>query len=104
MNANVSREWLNALSNSTIGAALAVSKELGCGFLEKVYENALAIELKSRGHHVCQQKAISVRYRSEIVGEYLADLLVEDCLVVELKAVQALQGIHRPQCLNYLRA
>ena len=104
MNADISQDSYNFLTRSVIGAAMAVSNEMGCGFLEKVYENALALELRSRGHDVAQQKAIAVRYRHEIVGEYLADLLVDGQLVVELKAVQTLNRIHCAQCLNYLRA
>jgi GxxExxY protein len=104
MNADIFRDSYNLLTKSVIGAAMSVSNEMGCGFLEKVYENALALELRSRGHDVEQQKAIAVRYRKEIVGEYLADLLVDGRLVVELKAVQTLNRIHSAQCLNYLRA
>jgi GxxExxY protein len=98
------RERLNALSGRVIGAAHRVSNALGCGFLEKVYENALAIELRRSGLAVAQQRQIIVRYRQEIVGEYLADLLVADRIVVELKASKALDPIHEAQCINYLRA
>ena len=104
MNADVSRESLNAVTEAVIGAGHTVSNGLGCGFLEKVYENAMVVELRAGGLHVVQQRAIDVRYRTEIVGQYVADLLVEDCLVVELKALQCLSPVHRAQCLNYLRA
>src|SRR5258706_2436138 len=98
------RGRLNILSARVIGAAQRVSTTLGCGFLEKVYENALAIELRRNGLAVDQQPGIIVRYRREIVGEYLADLLVENRIIVELKAVRALDSIHEAQCINYLRA
>jgi GxxExxY protein len=98
------REQLNLLSSQVIGAAQQVSSILGCGFLEKVYENALVVELRSRGVEVSQQSGIAVRYKREIVGEYFADLLVADQIIVELKAVKALDNIHEAQCMNYLRA
>ena len=98
------REQLNRLSAQVIGAAQRVSSVLGCGFLEKVYENALVVEVRSRGMAVQQQSGIAVRYHREIVGEYFADLLVEDRIIVELKAVRALDNIHEAQCMNYLRA
>jgi GxxExxY protein len=98
------RGQLNLLSSQVIGAAQQVSSILGCGFLEKVYENALVVELRSRGVEVSQQSGIAVRYKREIVGEYFADLLVADQIIVELKAVKALDNIHEAQCMNYLRA
>jgi len=91
-------------SNASKELGDTVSATLGCGFLEKVYENALAIELRRRGRSVCQQKAIDVRYGEEIVGEYVADLVVDERVVVELKAAACLDRIHSAQCLNYLRA
>ncbi len=92
------------LTEKIISAAFVVSNSLGCGFLEKVYENALAIELRRRGHEVEQQKAIEVRYRGELVGLYQADLVVDGEIIVELKAVRTLEPVHRAQCVNYLRA
>jgi GxxExxY protein len=92
------------ISEAVIGASFRVANVLGTGFLEKVYENALAIELRRRGRHVVQQKALEVRYEREIVGTYQADLVVDDTVVVELKAVTCLDRSHRAQCLNYLRA
>ena len=77
---------------------------MGCGFLEKVYENALAHELRKAGMHVTQQHPIKVRYDGVIVGEFVADLLIEQCVLVELKAVRMLDDIHKAQCLNYLKA
>jgi len=92
------------LTRAIVGAAFEVSNRLGCGFGEKVYENALLIELRLAGHQVEQQRPIEVRYRQEIVGLYQPDLVVDDAVVVELKALPSLQRAHRVQCLNYLRA
>jgi GxxExxY protein len=74
------------------------------GFLEKVYENALCIELRKAGLLAEQQKALQVRYDDQLVGEYVEDLLVERKVLVELKAVKALEDVHVAQCLNYLKA
>jgi GxxExxY protein len=93
-----------ALTERIIAAAFAVSNELGCGFLEKVYENALAIELRHEGHQVEQQAVRQVHYRGELVGIYQPDLIVDDDVVVELKATRSLEQVHRAQCMNYLRA
>jgi GxxExxY protein len=93
-----------ALSEQVIGAAYEVSNTLGCGYFEKVYENALALELRYRGHAVEQQREMPVYYREQLVGMYQADLVIDDQLVIELKAVHSLDPVHRAQCLNYLRA
>ena len=77
---------------------------LGFGFLEKVYENALVIALREMGLRVEQQFKIVVYFGGQIVGEYYADLVVEGCVIVELKAVQSLLEEHNAQLLNYLRA
>lgn len=77
---------------------------LGYGFLEKVYENALVIELRELGLKVEQQKPVSVFYRGILVGEYFADLAVNDVVVVELKSVEALSPAHEAQLINYLKA
>jgi GxxExxY protein len=95
---------LNPLSKRVIGCALTVSNGLGSGFLEKVYENALAHELRKAAVAVEQQRGITVTYDGITVGEYFADLLVEGVVLVELKTVRALEDAHRAQCLNYLRA
>jgi len=97
-------DMLNALSEWIIGCAFTVANRLGSGFLEKVYENALAHELRKAGLTVAQQQGVSVVYDDVIVGEYAADLLVEAAVVVELKAVRALDDVHQAQCMNYLRA
>ncbi|MBN8901066.1 MAG: GxxExxY protein, partial [Rhodospirillales bacterium] len=94
----------NNLSERIIGCSMTVSNALGVGFLEKVYENALAHELRKSGVRIAQQKDVSVRYDGVVVGIYTADLVVEETAIVELKAVRALDHVHRAQCLNYLRA
>ena len=104
MNADERRERLNELSEKIIGCAFKVANTLGSGFLEKVYENALAHELRKAGVAAEQQHGIVVTYDGVIVGEYAADLLVEGCLLVELKAVKAFDDVHLAQCLNYLKA
>ena len=77
---------------------------LGYGFLEKVYENALAIELQRRGLTVVLQKQIQVFYRGQVVGDYFADMVVADLIVVEIKAAKNLASQHEAQLLNYLKA
>jgi GxxExxY protein len=86
------------------GCVYEVFKHLGCGFLEKVYENALLEELKIQGLHVESQMPIKVLYKKEVVGEYIADIVVEDTVILELKAQQQLLKIHEAQLLNYLKA
>ena len=95
---------LNAITGRIIGCAYAVSNELGTGFLEKVYENALTHELRKAGLRAEQQQPIKVFYDGIIVGDYMADIVVEDCVVVELKAVRTFDNIHFAQCINYLKA
>ena len=95
---------LNALSNRTIGCALKVARTLGCGLLEKVYENALAHELRKASLTVTQQPGLTVTYDCVVVGEYFADLLVQDAILIDLKVARALADAHRAQCLTYLRA
>jgi GxxExxY protein len=92
------------ITEKIIGSAYTVANTLGSGFLEKVYENALAHELAKTGLHVVQQTAISVMYDGVIVGDYVADLLVENEILLELKAVKALDAVHMAQCMNYLKA
>jgi GxxExxY protein len=94
----------NEITEVVIGAAYKVSNTLGSGFLEKVYENALAIEIRKSSLQVVQQQPIHVKYEGAIVGEFVADLLVQDEILIELKAVRALDEIHLAQCLNYLKA
>lgn len=101
---NADERRLDEITDKIIGCAFVVSNILGAGFVEKVYENALAHELRVAGLSVAQQYAIAVRYKDIIVGDYVADLLVADEVVVELKAVRALDDIHAAQCMNYLKA
>ena len=81
-----------------------MSNALGVGFLEKVYENALADELRKAGLVVEQQFGIVVYYDGAVVGQYAVDLLVEGSVMLELKAIRALDGVHDAQCINYLAA
>jgi len=92
------------ITEKVIACAYTVSNELGVGFLEKVYENALFLELVKQGLRVEKQKSILVTYRGEIVGEYVADLIVGDCVIIELKSVKTLDRIHQAQLLNSLKA
>jgi GxxExxY protein len=95
---------IDQLTRTVIGAVYRVSNTLGIGFLEKVYENALAIELRNSGLAVEQQFPLRVFYCGVPVGEFSTDLLIEGCLVVELKAARTLEEVHSAQCMNYLRA
>ena len=98
-------DWgrINHISERIIGCAFAVSNGLGSGFLEKVYENALAHELRKAGLSVVQQHAMVAKYDGVIVGEYVADLLVESLVLVELKHARSIDDVHLAQCLNYLK-
>jgi GxxExxY protein len=95
---------MDAIAESVIGAAYEVSNVLGAGFLEKVYERALARELTLRGLRVLRQVCFPVSYKGQLVGEYLADLVVEGRLVIELKCVERFSNEHMAQCINYLKA
>ncbi|KQR71109.1 GxxExxY protein [Pedobacter sp. Leaf176] len=94
----------NEITEKIIGAAYKVSNALGCGFLEKVYENALFIEIKKTGLNVIKQHALQVFYDDQVVGDYFADLFVENEVVVELKTVTMITDIHQAQLMNYLTA
>jgi GxxExxY protein len=94
----------NEITDLIIKSFYKVYNSLGYGFLEKVYENALKIELLKQGLTVEQQKNIKVFYESEQVGEYFADLLINDLVIVELKAAENLCEEHEAQLLNYLKA
>ena len=95
---------LNDITYKINGAISEVNRILGPGFLEKVYENALAKELKIQGLKVETQSPIKVYYKEACVGEYFADLLVEDKVIVELKTVEKIEKIYEAQLLNYLKA
>ena len=92
------------LTHAIIGAAQEVHRQLGRGFLEKVYGNALAVELRSRGRTAVQEAPIEVAYKEEIVGVYFADLFVDAAVICEIKAAQSLRPEHEAQLLNYLKA
>jgi GxxExxY protein len=91
-------------ASGVIGAAIEVHRALGPGFLEAVYEEALAVEMELRGIPFRRQVPIALDYKGRPVGEAIVDLLVDECLIVELKAVAALGDIHVAQALSYLRA
>lgn len=91
------------LTGRIIGCAMLVSNTLGPGFLEKVYENALVHEMRKLGLTVEQQVPLSVIYDGVVVGDYLADIVVESQVVVELKAGKAIDVSHQAQMLNYLK-
>jgi GxxExxY protein len=95
---------INDITYAINGAVFEVNRILGSGFLEKVYENALLVELKRRGLKAESQVPIRVLYKKSVVGEYIADILVEDKVIVELKTVETLEKIHEAQLLNYLKA
>src|SRR3990170_729920 len=101
---NADGRGLEEITGRIIGRAYTVSNTLGCGFLEKVYENALIHELRKSGIKAEQQKRFVVIYEGANVGEYVADLVVEGLVIVETKAVKILDDSHMAQCLNYLKA
>jgi GxxExxY protein len=92
------------ITEKIIGCAMKVSNVLGCGFLEKVYENALVIELEKNGLIAQQQRSLFVYYDGLVVGQYTVDILVCSKVILELKAVSSIDVIHMAQLLNYLKA
>ena len=92
------------ISYKIIGAAMEVHRSLGNGFLEKVYENALMVMFKEIPLIAAQQTPIKVVFRNEIIGNYIADILIENKIILELKTVNKITNIHRAQVLNYLKA
>jgi GxxExxY protein len=103
------RRWtqmlaIDQITERVIGSAYKVANTLGRAFLEKVYENALAYELRKDGLKVEQQRPIEVHYDGQVIGFYISDLFVEDLLPVELKAVKSLDDVHLAQALNFLKA
>ena len=92
------------ITEKILKAAFEVSKELGSGFLESVYKNAMVIALRAKGLKVETERSISVMFRGQQVGQFYADLFVEDKVIVELKAVSALAPEHSAQTINYLKA
>jgi GxxExxY protein len=97
-------EELSRITEKVIGCAFKVSNTLGIGFVEKVYENSLAYEIWKTKLQVKQQHPICVYYDQKLVGEFFADLLVEERILVELKVARSFDNTHMMQCLNYLRA
>ena len=95
---------INDITYKINGAIYEVNRVLGPGFLEKVYENALLIELRELGLKVTSQSPIDVYYKGRHIGEYIADLVVEDTVIVELKTVESLTKLHEAQLLHYLKA
>jgi GxxExxY protein len=95
---------INDITYAINGAVFEVNRVLGPGFLETVYENALLIELRGKGLKAQNQAQIKVVYKGLTVGEYIADILVEDKVIIEIKSVEKLEKIHEAQLLNYLKA
>ena len=95
---------INEITYQIRGAVFEVNRILGSGFLEKVYEKALLVELHRRGLKAEHQVPITVKYKDEVVGEYFFDIAVEQQVIIELKAVEQLAGIHEAQLLNYMKA
>ena len=92
------------LTEAIIGSAFEIANVLGAGFLEKIYERALIRELALRGISAKAQVSFPVSYKGQYLGEYMADLVVEGKIIVELKCVDRLSNEHRAQCINYLKA
>src|SRR3990167_8310243 len=104
MNADYQDFKHTELTERIIGAFYEVYNNLGYGFLEKVYENSLVLELRKLGLNVEAQVPITVSYKGVLVGEYMADVLVEDKVIIEIKAARVLLPEHEAQLLNYLKA
>jgi len=105
MNTDTKRELIEKdLTDKIIGAFIEVSNELGAGYLESVYETDLVIALVAKGLKVQAQAALEVRFCGHVVGEFYADILVENRVVIEVKAAKALNAEHEAQLINYLRA
>ncbi len=92
------------MSYRIIGLAMQVHRELGSGFFEKVYENAVMILFRNQSINAVQQAPITVSFQGEVVGEYLADILVDEQIILELKAAAKITDVHRAQAFNYLKA
>src|SRR5215212_4770063 len=100
MNTNTSEK--DNITGRIIGCAMKVHSNLGFGFVESVYENSLVIELRNHGFNVQQQVPIKVYYQGFVVGDFVADLIVDNQFILELKAVQMLNSLHEVQLVNYL--
>ena len=97
-------EFFDSLTKQVIGAIFEVSNTIGAGFLEKIYERALLRELALRGIRATSQAHFAVSYKGHHIGDYYADILVEDAMIVELKCVDHFTNEHTAQCINQLRA
>jgi GxxExxY protein len=104
LQAKINMMDIDQLTYAINGAVFEVNRILGPGFLEKVYENALLVELEHNGIKAQAQAPIRVTYKEAIVGDYIADILVDDRVIVELKTVERIERIHEAQLLNYLKA
>ncbi len=104
MDTNDKKVVYKELSYKIVGLAMEVHKKLGYGFLEKVYENAMMIELKKEGISAISQFPVRVSYEGEVIGEYYADIMVDDKVIVEIKATKRLVEENEAQLLNYLKA
>jgi GxxExxY protein len=104
MNTDYKEIKCRELTEKVIRSSCKVYNRLGYGFLEKVYANALLVELKKAGINAVAQSPIRVSYEGEVVGEYFADILVDDKVIVEIKAAKHLAPEHEAQLLNYLKA
>jgi GxxExxY protein len=100
----IASDDLNKLTEQIIGCAFNVSNGLGVGFLEQVYENALAHELRKLGHCIKQQDPVRVMYDGVVVGDYIPDLIVNELVVIEVKATRDHHEAFEACCLNYLAA
>ena len=104
MDTNEDKILFKDLSYKIVGLAMQVYNKLGYGFLEKVYENALMILFHKEGIKAMQQTPVTVYFEGKVVGEYYADILVEDKIILELKSAEEIVDVHRSQVLNYLKA
>lgn len=103
MNTNLKNIHHKEISYKIIGIAMHVYNSLGHGFLEKVYENSMMVKFRKEGVKAEQQKTVTVYYEGEVVGDYLADILVEDKIILELKTAEQIHEAHKAQVLNYLK-
>ncbi|MCW8934331.1 MAG: GxxExxY protein [Gammaproteobacteria bacterium] len=94
----------SSISSKVIDCAIEVSRRLGTGFLESVYESALCVELEKHGISFRQQKALKVIYKGEVVGNFVTDIVIENKLLIELKVVSKIGIAHKAQVINYLKA
>ena len=104
MNADMQEGMHKDTTEAIIGVAYDVSNTLGCGYLEKVYENALCVGLREKGLDVAQQVPVRVSYHGRTVGDYIADMIVQRAVLVEVKATLEHQPVYAAQVLNYLKA